>query len=82
MTSRAPGTRWPRAFDWHSDRITRATPVTNTYRNTQNVRRFFRKQCGEAFRFDRPFMAWMKNGQRKTMGDAAREWLRRASSER
>lgn len=27
-------------FDWHSDVITRATPVTPSYKNTQNVRRF------------------------------------------
>jgi ABC-type proline/glycine betaine transport system substrate-binding protein len=27
-------------------------------------------------------MAWMKDGKRKTMGDAAKEWLRRARSER
>jgi len=24
-------------FDWHSDQITNSTPVTKTYRNTQNV---------------------------------------------
>jgi hypothetical protein len=56
--------------------------VTAAYRNTQNVRRFFKKECGDSFRFDRPFMAWMKNGKRKTMGDAIKEWLRRASDER
>ena len=67
-------------FDWHCDRITRATPVTRTYRNTQNVRRFLRSQCGEDFKFDRPFMAWIKNGKAKTMGDVADEWLRRRSS--
>ena len=26
------------AFDWHSSTITRRTPVTTDYRNTQNVR--------------------------------------------
>ena len=30
-----------KAFDWHGDPISRATPITKTYRNTQNVRRFF-----------------------------------------
>jgi hypothetical protein len=64
-------------FNWHSDAISRATPITKTYRNTQNVRRSFKAQCGEAFKFDRPFMAWMKDGAAKTMGDAADEWLRR-----
>ena len=64
-------------FDWHAGAITRATPVTGTYRNTQNVRRFLRAQCGPQFRFDRPFMQWIKNGSKKTMGDVADEWLRR-----
>ena len=35
-------------FDWHSDPITRATPVEPGYRNTQNVRRFLIAQCGPA----------------------------------
>jgi Domain of unknown function (DUF6434) len=64
-------------FDWHSDRITRRTPITLTYRNTQNVRRFFRSQCGDHFKFDRLFMAWIKGGKPKTMGEAVDEWLRR-----
>lgn len=64
-------------FDWHGARITRATPVTSGYRNTQNVRRFLVAQCGESFKFDRPFMAWIKDGKPKTMGDVADEWIRR-----
>lgn len=64
-------------FDWHGDRITRDTPVTAAYRNTQNVRRFLLSQCGARFRFDRPFMQWVTNGAEKTMGDVADEWLRR-----
>jgi hypothetical protein len=67
------------SFDWHSEQITRATPITKSYRNTQNVRRFFKSECGNAFRFDRPFMAWLKIATNKTMGDAADEWLRRAA---
>ena len=65
------------AFDWHADPITRDTPVNAGYRNTQNVRRFLRGECGEDFKFDRPFMAWIKDGAPKTMGDVADEWLRR-----
>jgi hypothetical protein len=64
-------------FNWHSGPITRATPVTPAYRNTQNVRRFFRAQCGDSFKFDRSFIAWLIDGTAKTMGDAAGEWLRR-----
>ena len=65
------------AFDWHANPITRATPITKSYRNTQNVRRFFKAQCGDDFKFDHPFMAWLKGATDKTMGDAADEWLRR-----
>lgn len=64
-------------FDWHGGRITRATQVTDAYRNTQNVRRFLRAECGAEFKFDRRFMQWIKDGTVKTMGDVADEWLRR-----
>ena len=69
------------AFDWHSDPITRDTPVTASYRNTQNVRRFLKSQCGAHFTFNRPFMQWIKDGNRKTMGEVADEWLRRQAEE-
>jgi hypothetical protein len=69
-------------FDWHADPISRATPITKSYRNTQNVRRFFLNQCGPTFKFDRPFMAWFKDGANKTMGDAVDEWLRRNPEKR
>lgn len=67
-----------KTFDWHRDPITRKTQITKTYRSTQNVRRFFRTECGDHFKFDRPFMAWMKAADGKTMGDAVKEWPRRA----
>ncbi len=62
-------------FDWHSDHITAKTPITQTYRNTQNVRRYLTQVCGSDFKFDRSFIAWIKDGKPKTMGDVAREWL-------
>ena len=64
-------------FDWHSGSISRATPVTPRYKNTQNVRRFMLEHCGPAFKFDRPFMAWIRNGQPKTLGNVVDEWQRR-----
>lgn len=66
-------------FDWHGGAITRATAVDAHYRNTQNVRRFLVRACGDAFKFDRNLMAWIRNGEAKTMGDVADEWLRRAA---
>jgi Domain of unknown function (DUF6434) len=64
-------------FDWHSDRVTKATPVTLSYRNTKNVRRFLTQACGAVFKFDRVFMTWIKVGNVKTMGDVAAECMRR-----
>ncbi|TQX84998.1 MULTISPECIES: DUF6434 domain-containing protein [Rhizobium] len=70
------------AFDWHSSEITRATPLTASYRNRRNVRRFFQAECGEGFRFDRPFMGWLKTAVGQTMGSAADEWCRREAAKR
>lgn len=67
-------------FDWHGGIIEATTPVDQHYRNTQNARRFFLNACGASFTFDRDFMAYLKNGQAKTMGEAAREWTNRRSS--
>jgi Domain of unknown function (DUF6434) len=68
------------SFDWHGGQITRATPITKSYRNTQTVRRFFEAECGNNVKFDRAFMAWLKDGTEKTMGEAADEWLRREAA--
>jgi hypothetical protein len=66
-------------FDWHKDVILESTVITRSYKNTQNVRRFFKSNCGEHFKFDRNFMQWMKEAQGLSMGDAIREWLSRQS---
>ncbi len=70
------------AFDWHSGEITRATPITTSYRSTQKVRRFFKAECGDHFKFDRHFMAWLKAASGQTMGDAVDEWHRRSAIKR
>jgi hypothetical protein len=62
-------------FDWHGGMITRATPVTSSYRNTQNVRRSLRAACGADFKFDRPFIQWIKDGTAKTV--AWPDWVPR-----
>lgn len=65
------------AFDWHSDPITRQTPLDAHYRNTQNVRRFMTLHCGDDFHFDRDFMAWIRSGAPADMGAVVDEWRRR-----
>lgn len=64
------------AFDWHQGPITRATKIDKTHKNTQSVRRFLTLECGETFKFDHAFMAWIKSGEPATMGDVADEWIR------
>ena len=64
-------------LDWHSDALMDTTCIDETYKNTQNVRRYFKARCGDHFKFDRPFMAWMKANAGKTMGEAVVEWQRR-----
>ena len=68
-------------FDWHRDPISRDTPITRSYRNTQNVRRLFKAECGERFKFDRSFALRLKNANNETMGGAVKEWLRRHSTQ-
>ena len=64
-------------FDWHCNKITDTTHIDESYKSTQNVRRYFKSRCGDHFKFDRNFMAWMKENSGKTMGDAVAEWSRR-----
>lgn len=64
-------------IDWHSALLTRSTSVDKNYKNTQNVRRFMLEQCGENFRFNREFIAWIHDGVPKNLGDVVDEWKRR-----
>ena len=66
-------------IDWHRAELTRSTPVDANYKNSQNVRRFMLSECGEGFRFDRDFIAWIRNDQPKNLGDVVEEWKRRKS---
>jgi hypothetical protein len=61
-------------FDWHSAPLRPETVITDSYRNTQNVRRFFKDQLGETFSFSIPFMEWLKANTGKTLADACIEW--------
>ncbi len=71
--SEATGTK----TDWHSADLTAETVITDSYKNTQNVRRFFRAHAGSDFRFDISFMNWMRTNKGSTLGDAVAEYKRR-----
>jgi hypothetical protein len=76
-------------FDWHCEPLSPQTRITDSYKNTQRVRRFFKAQVGPHFHFDRDFMKWMKQSVGKTLRSAVTEWnernggspLRRGDSE-
>jgi len=71
-------TQWPgdtrtkpaSKFDWHSAELTPDTVITDSYKNSQNVRRFFKAHVGDSFKFNIAFMAWMKNNVGATLADA------------
>ena len=64
-TSKATST-----FDWYAAPLFPETVITDNYRNTQNVRRFFKSAVGPVFKFNIAFMAWMKENTGKTLADA------------
>lgn len=73
------------SFDWHKATLTPETVITDSYRNSQNVRRFFKKHYGPGFTFNIAFMDWMKANVGKTLADAVearREIVRRAKTEK
>ena len=64
-------------IDWHRDALTPETRITNDYRSTQNVRRFFVARVGPHFRFTVDFMLWMRRSPGLSLAAAVREWKRR-----
>ncbi|VXC69019.1 DUF6434 domain-containing protein [Pseudomonas sp. 8O] len=67
-------------IDWHKNHIDDSTLITDNYKTTQNVRRYFKSKFGDNFKFDRNFMLWMKTAKGLTMGDASQEWVNRKNS--
>ncbi|MBI2411253.1 MAG: cytoplasmic protein [Candidatus Kerfeldbacteria bacterium] len=63
-------------FDWNKETLNLATEITDSYKNTENVRTFFTKQIGKHFAFNVQFMNWMKVNVGKTLQDAILEWKR------
>jgi len=76
-TGKPPTERKPKVtskFDWHSAELTSQTVLTDSYKNTQNVRRYFREHVDPAFKFNIEFMAWIKANIGKTLADAGVEY--------
>jgi hypothetical protein len=66
-------------MDWHTADLSLETVITDSYKNGQNVRRFFIIHCGPSFSFNIEFMAWMKANVGKTLKDAVEEWVKIAA---
>lgn len=62
-------------FDWHSAVLRPETIITDSYKNTQNVRRFFQAHVNPNFKFNIAMMDWMKANCGKTLSDAIEAYL-------
>ena len=65
------------SIDWHREPLSLETRITDSYKSTQNVRRFFRAHIGDHFKFTVDFMVWMRRSHGKSLRAAIREWQRR-----
>lgn len=61
-------------FDWHSSKLTNNTVITDSYKNTQNVRRFFQANIDPKFKFNIALMDWIKANPGKTLAEAGQYW--------
>lgn len=61
-------------FDWGNASLNSNTLITDNYRNSENVREFFKNAIGSNFKFNVEFMNWMKLSAGKTLGDAVCKW--------
>ncbi len=64
-------------IDWHKEPLSLETVITDSYKNTQNVKRFLKEHFGDDFHFSREFMAFMKKNTGKTLGEVIKDWTGR-----
>jgi len=57
-------------FDWQNAALSPATVITDNYKNTQNVRRYFQREFGPEFKFNIALMDWIKDNVGRTLADA------------
>ncbi|MEO0563550.1 MAG: DUF6434 domain-containing protein [Chloroflexota bacterium] len=61
-------------FDWGKAPLALDTVITDSYKNTQNMRQFMKKHVGDSFSFRSPFMRWMEANVGKTLSEAVEAW--------
>lgn len=57
-------------FDWSKEHLDEKTVITDSYKNNQNVRSFFKEHFGDSFAFSIDLMNFMKDNVGETLGDA------------
>lgn len=62
-------------FNWSKEVLTEETLINDSYRNSENLRTFFKKYIGEHFKFNVEFIAWVKLNNGKTLAEAAIKWI-------
>lgn len=61
-------------FDWNVSELDSGTLITDNYKCTEHVRGFFKQAIGDHFKFNVPFLKWLKANAGKTLGEAVEEW--------
>ncbi|MGD1866662.1 MAG: DUF6434 domain-containing protein [Phormidesmis sp.] len=61
-------------FDWRTEILSETTIISDSYRNTKNVRAFMKRHASERCKFSNEFMQWMKLNQGKTLKEAVGFW--------
>ncbi len=61
-------------FNWNSTKLDLNTLITDNFSCTENVRSFFKQTIGENFKFNVPFLKWLKSNNRKTLEEAIEKW--------
>lgn len=56
--------------DWRTAPLSTETVISDSYRNTQNARRFFAAHFGPSFSFTIALMTWIKENHGATLADA------------
>ena len=57
-------------YNWTTEQLSESTIITDSYKNTENVRKFFKQQIGASFKFNIDLMNFMKDNQGATLADA------------
>jgi len=63
------------SFDWGRKELVISTVITDSYRNTKNMRNFMKANAGGHFKFSNEFMQWMRDNTGKTLKDALAYWI-------